>query len=715
MKNTMGEIATTYFKLLVLAHGLIAGQAIAEPQLGLASYDPPAPNKVRISRDHYGVPHVVAGDNASLYYGAGYAVAEDQLERLALNYLAANGRSAEVLGFGELQHDILVRSLGLAERAAEGYAALGPERKAMIDAYAAGINRAIGNATDRPDWVEPVRAQDCIAFSLYVNSMFAVEHCMEDLHRNGIKLADRPIQAVQRNWGSNQFAIAPQRSATGACLLSMDPHLPHSGFFRWHEMHLVGPHVNAMGASLVGLPFIGMGRTETTAWCMTVNSPDLGDVFQLELDPKRPGLFRTSDGWEKFVALSGVFRIKTDTGTTEQTLTILRTRFGPVVARDDKHAYTIRIDIPSGQASVEQGYRMMTATNLTEFKAALDLQGLLMFNLMFADKQGDIFYVSNGRVARRDERINSHQVRPAAEAWADWTGIHAVDDLPQVTNPSSGYLLNTNSGPQNVTSSEAPDPSQFPAYMIGHKANSRSRRLAHLLSHDESITWDEMLSYATDTRLELDQPFAKLVATLRKETDGTSETMRERIQQVLQVLDGWDRRADLNSKGTVLFYHLITDEALVAALKGDDATRVRMRATSLADSVQSQFGSLDVAWQEFSLIQRGDRVLGVAGWMPTELVGSALRPLGGVVRDGKHYCGGGSSYGMLVDFAGATRSVSCLPFGVSEVPESKHFDDMLPLFCQRKFKPTWFLPDELKQNTESEQVMAYQPTEPPAR
>lgn len=714
MNKPMGQIAATFFGSFVV-HCLVVGQVKAEPQLGLASYDPPAPNKVRISRDHYGVPHVVAGDNASLYYGAGYAVAEDQLERLALNYLAANGRSAQILGLDELQHDILVRSLGLVERAEAGYAALVPERKAMIDAYAAGINHAIANASNRPNWVQPVKPQDCIAFSLYVNSMFAVEHGIEDLRRNGIKLADRPLQAVERNWGSNQFAIAPHRSATGACLLSMDPHLPHSGFFRWHEMHLVGPNVNAMGASLVGLPFIGMGRTETTAWCMTVNAPDLGDVFQLELDPKRPGLYRTSDRWEEFVSLSEVFRIKTDEGTIEKTLPITRSRFGPVVARDDKHAYTIRIDIPPGDASVEQGYRMMTATNLTEFKSALELQGLLMFNLMFADQQGDIFYVSNGRVARRDERINSHQVRPAAEAWADWTGIHSIDDLPQVTNPSSGYLLNTNSGPQNVTSNEAPDPTQYPAYMIGHKANSRSRRLAHLLSHDESITWEEMLSYATDTRLELDQPFEKLVATLRKKTDGTRDMQRERVQQILQVLDGWDRRADLDSKGTVLFYHLITDEALVAALNSDDATKVQTRAAILADAVHSQFGSLDVAWQEFSLIQRGERVLGVAGWMPTKLVGSALRPLGGVVREGKHYCGGGSSYGMLVDFAGSTRSVSCLPFGVSEDPESKHFDDMLPLFCQRKFKPTWFLPDELKKNTESEQVMVYQLAEQPDR
>ena len=82
------------------------------------------------------------------------------------------------------------------------------------------------------------------------------------------------------------------------------------------------------------------------------------------------------------------------------------------------------------------------------------------------------------------------------------------------------------------------------------------------------------------------------------------------------------------------------------------------------------------------------------------MVGAALRPTYGRIQGTKQYCGGGSSYGMIVDFSGETRAVSCLPFGVCEHPHSDHFADMLPLYAQRKFKPAWFLPMEITANRE---------------
>lgn len=693
------QSATPYFFSLVTLFSAAFSQA--QSRVSLSDYGEAAEGEVRILRDSYGVPHIVSNDQVSLFFGAGYALAQDQLERLGLNYLSANGRAAEVLGADEVQNDTLVRLLQLPQRAAKGYASLSPDRRRLIDAYARGINRFIETADEsqKPEWIEPISSEDVVAFGLYVNAMFAVNDCIRDLRMNGVQLSyTAPFQS-QGTWGSNQFAIAPKKSATHSCMLSMDPHLRHSGFFLWHEMHLIGPEINVMGASLIGLPFVGMGRTVDTAWCMTVNGPDLGDIFVLEVDPKNPKRYKTPDGWEQFVARQEKLRIKAGNRFMERDLPILNSKFGPVITVQGNRAYAVKLSVPAGEDSIEQGFQMMVAKNLSEFKQALKLQGLLMFNILYGDRAGDIFFVSNGRVGKRSEEIDSHALRPAAEASSDWEGIHAFKELPQVENPSSGYLMNTNSGPQNTTIPKQLQPSDFPSYMIGHTDNSRSRRLEQLLKDDSSVTWQELIEYATDTKLEADDVLSKMFSLLEKRKPSSSE---KQTDDILQVLEDWDRRADVASKGTVLFYYLINDQACLTALAASDASSFQQNAIQVGKNVVDQFGSLDVAWGEFSRIRRGDKELPMAGWPASGPVGSTLRPIGGRLNGNKHYCYGGSSYGMLVDFSGRSQSVSCLPFGVSGQPSSPNFDNMLPLYSQRKFKPTNFLPEDLRADIASE-------------
>ena len=165
-----------------------------------------------------------------------------------------------------------------------------------------------------------------------------------------------------------------------------------------------------------------------------------------------------------------------------------------------------------------------------------------MFNLVYADRHGDTFYISNGLVPKRDTRISSHDIRPADKAWADWQGFHPLADLPQIDNPSSGYLLNTNSGPQNVTDTDALSPEKFPAYMMSQQMNSRARRLSSLVKNDTSISWDAMLRYATDTKLEAEAPLARLQSLIA----GSDDPL---VQETSDVLRKWDHRTDLESRG----------------------------------------------------------------------------------------------------------------------------------------------------------------------
>lgn len=711
----------------------------------LDDYAPPSAGQVRIDRDHYGVPHIVARDMRGLYFGAGYAQAEDQLPNLFLNYLRAEGRSAEREGTASLAQDHLTRQLRIPERAREHFAALDEQTRSMLTAFTDGVNAYLVEHRERvPEWIEPARPEQILAFTLYVETAFAVGNCRSDLQRAGVRLARAwPDPAETHLMGSNQFAVSPGRSGSGAAMLSMDPHLPLSGFYRWYEMHLVSDEVNVMGACFFGAPFISMGRTATSAWCMTVNGPDLGDVFAFTIDPDDPTRYRGLDGWESFGDSTETYRVLVGDQLEERQLPVRQTSLGPVMAEQDGTAYVFALPWPESSGRVRQVLEMARARNLAEFRQSLEPLGIVMFNIVYADAAGDIFYVSNGRIPRRDTRIDSRAIRPGDEAWARWQGYHPLAELPQVTNPPDGYLMNTNSGPQNVCPSAAPQPADYPPYMMSQQANSRSRRLSALLAADSEIHWDELRAIATDTHLiEADRLVPEMVA-LAALVDGAAGKGTNAadgdnangggtangggnagsaarldpadappLREALRVLEAWDRRTDIGSQGAVLFVLLATDNALRDALDAGDQVKAAARLAAVARRVAEQYEQMDASWGAFSRIRRGDLDVAIGGCgMRDRRFGdlTALRPSYGVPFGARRMCVGGTSYAMIVDFSGATQAESVLPFGISDDPSSPHFADQLPLYAEGRYKPAWFRPDEVRENTARSVVLEVPP------
>ena len=678
-----------------------------------SDYPRPEEGKVRIVRDEYGVPHIMASDNYSLFYGAGYVQAEDQLENVVKNYRRAAGRAAELDGPNELVMDHLIRSLGVPERGDQYYAALPTESKSHVDGFAAGINAYIREHRDTvPKWIDSVRPQDVLRFSVYAEVQFSVSDCRNDLGKAGVKLAGLNRLPAERDqaYGSNQFAISARRSGTGMPQLSMDPHLPHQGFYRWYEMHLVGPKINTMGACFYGSPYVTMGRSPTTAWSMTVNGPDLGDVFAFDVNPDDPTQYRDIEGWKKFEDRVETYQVLMGDNLVEKRIPVRKTVLGPAVVQRDGKAYVFALPwtVPSTRES--QFYDMSLAKSVGEFKDALRPLGLIMFNIVYADTAGDIFYISNGRIPKRDHRIDTHAIRPGHEAWARWQGFHSIDELPQVLNPPCGYMLNCNSGPQNVCPDVAPQPKDFTSDVMGQQANSRSRRLSSLLSADEVITPDEMKMYATDTQLEAaDRWLAPSIERLEKYAlNSNSEVDRQQASEIAAVLKAWDRRADLESRGSALFAFILLDGKFLPALDKSDSSEAAQIALAQAAVFRTAYGSLDAPWKEFSRIRRGSVEMGIAGFgVRSDKLSPfvALRPSYGELKGTKHFCLGGSSYGMIVDFSQGVRAVSCLPFGVSDDPKSKHFADQLPLYVETKFKPAWYGAEEILAHAESNKVL----------
>ena len=382
------------FSICLLLWGCVACHAEAA---SLDEYGAPEAGSVRVIRDKYGVPHIIARDLPSMYYGAGYCQAQDQLENLALNMLRGQGKSAEHDGFQALPLDHLTRSLDLPGRAKQMYARLDDEERETLDAFVAGINDYLSAHRDQvADWIQPVSPDQVLAFSEFVDLIFSASHCQNDLTRAGIRIGSRLElpRMDAASFGSNQFAVAPSRSANGSAMLSMDPHLPHIGFYRWYEMHLVGPDVNVMGACFYGLPFIGMGRTERSAWCMTVNGPDLGAVFTFERDPSDPTRPKDIDGWKQSEISQETYRVKTPGGVIEMKLPRQSSPVGPVMTTKENTAYAFALPLSDSPQRSSQMLAMARARNVGEFRQSLKPLGLVMFNILYADTDGDIFIIS---------------------------------------------------------------------------------------------------------------------------------------------------------------------------------------------------------------------------------------------------------------------------------------------------------------------------------
>lgn len=689
---------------LFVALGLMAPQ---EP----AAYDAPPVGSVCIARDEFGVPHVIAKDERSLFFGVGYGQAQDQIRQLSKNYLQAAGRLAEVEGERQLAADRLARSMRLRERATAGLPQLDPEILAQFEAFADGVNHYIAERRDAlPSWIQPVSVVDGVALALYVDMMFAVRGCERDLRRAGIEGLRRLVglpRPLPPGVGSNQFAVGPERSATGAAMISMDPHLPLFGVTLWYEMHLVGPGVNVMGATFPGLPYVAIGRTRRTAWSMTVNGADLGDVFRFTVvvDPERPDSYTGPEGPETFAVSEEEFGVLVDGEIEQRKWRLRQTSVGPVIAEGGGRVYAFALPWHESLRSLRQAWDMARAADQKEFVKSLEQLGVSMFNIVYADADGHLYYVSNQRVAVRDQRIRPNRIRPGDEKWAHWQGYHVLADLPQLSDPDSGYLLNTNSGPQNLFPRSPLEQSDFPRYMTRHKHNSRSLRLTQLLRRDDSVTWQEMHGYATDTYLGPADQWVPLAVRLLEQHADDYEADAEILLECASQLKAWDRRADIDSAGAALFGYLSLDPTVGRAFLERASPDVLLPAVARAARVfVEKFGSLDVPWGAFSRIRRGSIDLPCAGHGTRGAV--ALRPTSGrIADDGRRYAEIGSSYNMIVDFSGASRSSSCLPFGISEDPDSPHFADQMALYSQGRMKPAWFSPEELAAHTESRLVI----------
>ncbi|HHC08155.1 MAG TPA: acylase [Actinobacteria bacterium] len=663
--------------------------------------------RAEILRDAYGVPHVFGATDADVAFGLAYAHAEDDFATIQEVLLAGRGRLASVRGRDAAPGDYLVGLLRIRETVAARYEVdLDPHVRGIVEAYAAGLNRYAGLHPDEAlPGLFPVSGEDVVAVSvLEAPLLFGLDAVLADLY----------AEPKPPGGGSTAIAVGPSR-AGGHTLLLSNTHQPWEGPVAWYEASVHSDEGWVFtGALFPGMPVHALGTNGDLAWTFTANHPDLVDVFRLELDPDDPSRYRVDGEWLELerrevpveVRLAGRFRWT----VTEEALWSV---YGPVVRRPEG-TYAVRYAGMGTVGIYQQLFEMATARSFDEWVAPLRRQGgLPNFNVVYADRTGRIFYAYHGLLPDRAPGYDWEEVVPGTTRETLWTDYLPFDELPQVLDPPSGFVLNANSDPWSASLEAAPDPEAYPDRLgIDDPPTNRSLRALELLADDDLVTLVDL------ERLERDVVYHEDSAPVRwarrlAETDAeriavAGEVPLEAVVRAQELLATWDRGADLDDPATALvvvtlsFVHdavvdrddVVFPPSRLVEVDVPDAVVDRAFAAAIAWLVERR-RALAVPWGEVNRLRRGSVDLPLDGGP------DLLRAIYGV-RDGATgtLVGiAGDTYTLFVDWGpdGETTMRSIHHYGAAAGrPGDPHHADQAPLFAAHRTKPVTLDEAELR-------------------
>ena len=671
--------------------------------------------EVTIYRDTYGVPHVFGRTDASTVFGFAYAQAEDNFWRVEENYIAAIGRSAEIYGERRVQRDRANRALGIPQLAREEYLRLDPHTRAICDAFAAGVNYYLQRHPEvRPRLLTKMEPWYPLAFIRY---NYYQQGFANDPALGGLELQTADTERrFGENQGSNGWVINPSRSASGHALLFINPHLPFFGSGQVYEGHVHSDTGwNFTGYTRFGFPFPYVGHNENGGWVSTDNAADLTDVYAETFDdPARPLAYRYGKGYRTADARTEDILVKTAAGLEKRSFKMVRTHHGPVLAVKDGKKLVIRMAKLESDGWLREWYLMTRAKSLAELKRAMAPLNMLFGNVMYADRQGDTYYLYNAAVPRRDPRFDWSKPLDGSDPATEWKGYHTIVELPQLTNPKTGWMQNCNTTPFLLTSEGNPDPKRFPAYMVQEGDNLRGEISRRILSQHRRFTFEDWRRAAFDTYvLGAEKRLPGLLEALKKRLDASSDTPRS-LYDALEILSQWDRRSTIDSVPMTLF--TLWMDSLEQGKIADEA-RTSDALAEVQKKLEVEFGTWRVAWGEISRLQRYDE--SAEGSFIDGNPSVAVPGIGG--REGgvftlhaipargqkRRYGAAGASYVSVVEFGPRVRALSVHVFGSSGDPKNGHFMDQSALYSRGEFKPAWFSLDEIKANLEK----SYRPGE----
>lgn len=689
---------------MYLARNLTIAVALAAG-LSAAPMAAQAAPKGEILYDTYGVPHVYGKDEASVFYGFGYATAQNHGDVVVKLYGQARGRAAEYWGPAEVESDKWVIANGVYERAREWYGKEPASFRANLDAFAAGMN---AYAKAHPEKLDPSVLQ-----VFPISGVDVMAHAHKLMNFNYVAPAARTLGS-NADAGSNAWAVMPKKSASGNTLLLANPHLPWApSQLTYFEADLNGPGIKMYGATQVGLPVLRFAFNDRMGFTNTVNNILGATNYELKL---AEGGYLFDGKVRAFETKSTSLKVKQPDGTLRtEPLELRWSVHGPVFTRADGKTVAVRVAGLDRSGGLRQYWDMGKSKSFADYQAIMKRLQVPSFNIVYGDKEGHVQYLYNGILPKHpDGNVAKWSgLVPGDTSSTLWTETHPYEDLPKVIDPPSGYVQNTNDPPWVSTYPQAIQAKDYPAYMANNGPMSlRAQQSSHLMADRAKITFDDFVASKTTTRvLMTDRVLDDLLTAAALSAD-------PEVLEAAAVLKAWDRTVNADAKGALLFeawarkfagptynndanYRVRWDPArpidTPIGLK-DPAQAVAMLKTA-AQEAKTNYGAIDRPFGEVSRFALGKVDLPGSGGFGNTGVFHVMTwsPL----KDGKRTPVHGETWVSMVEFSTPIKAQGLMSYGNSTQPGSPHRSDQLDHLSKKTYRTLWTTRAEVEKNLEA--------------
>jgi len=656
--------------------------------------------------DTYGVPHIYAETEEGAFYGFGYAQARNHGDILLRMYGESRGKGAEYWGPENIDQDRWLIANGVPELAAEWYRAQTPQMRQNLDAFAAGINTY---AAEHPDALDPEARR-----ALPISGTDVIGHALRLMNYRYIASDRRVLVAPETNeaGGSNAWAIGPSRSASGNAMLLANPHLPWApSMLTYMEAHLNAPGLSVYGATQVGLPVLRFGFNNNLGFTNTVNTMLGFTSYKLTL---ADGGYQFDGEVLPFSTAEKSFKVRQDDGSFETVSFTQRYAVqGPVFELPGgKTTIALKVAGLNRPGVLQQYLDMGKSSNWEEFSTALRQMQVVMFNIVYADRDGHILYLDNGLLPKRDGGDLDYWSKPVPGDTSEtlWSELHSFDDMPKVLDPVTGFVQNANDPPWLSTWPRVLDPADYPAYVapVG-PMSQRAQMSVKLLSHGPKISFDDLIARKVTTRsLMADRMIPVLIAAAEGNEDPD-------ILEAVKLLSDWDHHFEADRRGALLFE---TWAAIFAPNNFQDDSNYAVKWT-LDDPLQTPrglrdpdeavamlkqavaktkelYGAIDRPYGDVSRYHIGDVSVPAAGGFGN--AGTFHVITWGAMKNGERNPLHGETWVSMVEFGTPLKAKGLMSYGNASQPDSPHRNDQLQLLADKAYRTLWIERSDVEAN-----------------
>ena len=655
-------------------------------------------NNIEIIRDSFGVPHIYTKTDAELGYGLAWVHSEDDFKTIQEAYLAGNSLLSKHIGLRGAPVDFLSQLIRSDEIIDSLYNTIDKNFIEVVKGYAQGINRY---AELNPNEVLvkklfPITPKKMLKYSflqLFISS--EGDRAVRAIFENNFK----SLTFQRRNeLGSNLFSFSTNKTRNGETYMAVNTHQPLDGPTSWYEVHLESEEgTSIIGATFAGAPCVLTGTNKNLAWTHTVNRPDKTDIYQLEMVKNSKRKYFFDDKILKLKKYRGKAFIKILGIPIKVSKKYYSSVYGPTL-KNKTGFFSVRTGSLFKVRGLEQWWKMNKASSFKEFYSILEMNEIPGYNIGYADKDDNIFYISNGLIPKRNNKYKWTDVLPGNTSETLWTEYYKTSELPQVINPKSGYIYNANHSPFKSTSlNENPNPQNFNSNM-GFETfdNNRSTRIFELIESFNAIDYKDFKTIKYDNKFPT--PFNYNFMDINNIMEMDPKNYPE-ISDLLDQIQKWDRVTDANSTGAgayAMFYYTLAEKYFYKSYYDRNFSK-DLIADCLKDVKEKMikyFNSSTVKLGEYQKLVRGNKEMPIFG-MPDVITAMTASKY----RNGKIQVTHGESYIQLVKFSNKGVEIeSIISYGSSDHKDSPHYNDQMELYSKFKTKKMSFDKDYVLKN-----------------